>query len=367
MSNMLNVQKYLQNHTLGELKSQYGIVITHYPDRVVLNYNQVESPKFDKVCDECRGLILSYPDYDILCRSFDRFYNYGEGGYFEEDQFNILRAETQQKIDGSLINIYYDGNRWCCATRKRAFAEGETNKGNTFKSVVEKALGFPIEEIVLPKNYTYICEVVSPETRVVVPYKEYKLYLLAVRSNVTGEYLDKDNYDLAREKLQVEVPDVYKFNSFDEILKTVKELEPMSEEGEGYVCYDPVTQNRIKIKNPGYLAIAHLRENGAISNKRIAKLVFEQDYEEYLIVFPEDQEFFDPYIQAYERMIEDIRETYNKYKDIESQKEFALNVKDLSIGSIMFNLRKGLTLEQTFDNMTDRKKVELLETYKEES
>lgn len=362
---MLNTQKYLQNHSLESLENEFGIVITKYDDRVVLNYSQIESPKFHPICDECRGLILSYPNYNVLCRSFDRFYNYGEGGYFSKEEFDITRAETQQKIDGSLINLYYDGDKWCCATRKMAFSEGETNKGNTFKEVVERALGFPIEKISLNSNYTYICEVVSPETRVVVPYKEYKLYLLAVRDRWTGEYSHKNVCGLACWALQVEMPNMYKFNNFDEIIKTVKELEPMNEDGEGYVCYDPVTQNRIKIKNPSYLALANLRENGTISNKNIAKLVIEQDYEEYLNYFPEDLEFFQPYINAYNRLMYDIDRTWNQNKDIEDQKEFALNVKDKEIGSIMFSLRKGLTLSKIFDKLFDKKKIELLETYKE--
>lgn len=73
---MLSVQKYLVEHRLEDLENEFGIVVTRYEDRVVLNYSQIKSPKQHPVCDECRALILSYPDFFILSRSFDRFYNY---------------------------------------------------------------------------------------------------------------------------------------------------------------------------------------------------------------------------------------------------------------------------------------------------
>jgi hypothetical protein len=43
-----------------------------------LNYDQIESAKAHPVVMECRGLILSYPHGEVVARSFDRFFNYGE-------------------------------------------------------------------------------------------------------------------------------------------------------------------------------------------------------------------------------------------------------------------------------------------------
>ena len=370
---MLNVQKYLMNNSLEDLENEFGIVIKRYDDRVVLNYSQISSPKFNPICDECRALILSCPDFYILSRSFDRFYNLGEGGNFSENEFSLNDSICFTKIDGSLINMFNDGKNWHVSTRKMAFAEGETNKGNSFRKLVESVTGnlneFFKDSREEVKNYTIICEIVSPETRIVVPYKETKLYVLAIRNKFTGEYLSQEEvenfaYTKKVKGYNIDIPDYYSFNSFDDIMESAKSLEPMEENGEGYVCYDIKTQNRIKIKNPSYLALANLRENGAISNKRIAILVFNQDYEEYLSYFPEDEEYFNPYIQAYEKMIKDIWETYNEYKDIESQKEFALNVKDLPIASFLFELRKGLGLEECFSKLSDKKKQALLEHYK---
>ena len=367
---MLNVQEYLENNTLEDLESEFGIVVTRYDDRVVLNYSQIDSPKFHPICDECRGLILSYPEFGVLSRSFNRFYRYMEGGHFQKKDFDITRSQVCVKYDGSLINLYHDGMNWNCATRKMAFAEGETNKGNIFKSVVEKALGFSIEELEgVHKDYTIICEVVSPETRVVIPYPETRLYVLGIRDKHTGEYLSVDDVYSFVMKLSTQYgSNVYSYEYFkvdnvQNVLEMAKNLNPMSEDGEGYVCFDPVTENRVKIKNPSYDAIAHLRENGAISNKKIAQLVFDQDHEEYLGYFEEDREFFVPYINAYNKMREELEFMWDNTKGIGDQKKFALQVKDHPLSMFLFQKRKGLGFEQIVDNLNKKKKQELLERF----
>jgi len=75
---MMQVQKYLKEHGLEKLKSEFSIVVTDYPDFVVLNYNQITSPRFNPIVDECRALILEKGTWKVLCRSFDRFYNWQE-------------------------------------------------------------------------------------------------------------------------------------------------------------------------------------------------------------------------------------------------------------------------------------------------
>ena len=150
---MLEVQKYLKENWLEKLKEEFGIVVTQYEDRVVLNYNQIESPRFIKLVDECRGLILKKDTWEVMAMSFVRFYNLGEGSDPKDGldvqrissnktddchlfrEFNIANTIIQEKLDGSIISLYWDNNDWCVSTRKLAFAEGQTNLGRSFKEV----------------------------------------------------------------------------------------------------------------------------------------------------------------------------------------------------------------------------------------
>ena len=79
---MLKVQEFLRNGgTLEDLaREPYNLFVRkHDTDgRVLLKYSPA-SPKNEIICQECRGLILDEEsDWEIVCRSFNRFFNAGE-------------------------------------------------------------------------------------------------------------------------------------------------------------------------------------------------------------------------------------------------------------------------------------------------
>jgi hypothetical protein len=117
----------------------------------------------------------------------------------------------------------------------------------------------------------------------------------------------------------------------------------------------------LKVKNPAYLAIAHLRNNGDLSLGRVSRLVLMGDEEEYLSYFPEDRKFFQPYIDARDHMWEDIERIWLEVKDIEGQKDFAMRVKDYPFSHIFFARRKGQTTEEILERMTPPSKERLME------
>jgi hypothetical protein len=360
---MLQVIRYIRANGIDSLERDFGIIANKYDDRITLNYSQIDSPKNHPIVRECRGLILSWPDLKVLSRAFDRFYNWGEDQNSESFPFEY--AICMEKLDGSIISIYHDGGKWQCATRKMAFAEGETALGNTFASVVERAFGQSLQDEFegLDKKMTYIFEVVSPETRVVTPYKNTSVYLIGSRVKETGADMPHHWLEAQAILCNWKMPKIYKCNSIEEVLENASVLPAMEE---GYVLSDDgVTEEgkiwRIKVKNPAYLAIAHLRGNGAVSEKRIAILVIGGDEEEYLSYFPEDRERFNPYIEAWEKCKCMILELWEKNKNIDDQKEFALAVKDTPFSSFLFQMRKGAEITSVVERMSDNAKERLLQ------
>ena len=360
---MLYVQEYLKDHTYEELTEQFGITVsTQYDDRVVLNYHQIDSYKcrFDPIVMECRGLILSKPDHKILCRSFDRFWNYGEDP--QSDEFDITKATVDDKIDGSLANVYHDGTRWCVATRKMAFAEGPVpNKKKTYADIFEEAIGDEVDNVFqeIGKHLNIIFEMVSPETRVVTPYPDKKVYLLDVRNRDTGLFLGNEStYYWRIPKAKWLYPEKHEFGTWKEVIRSSNDLPAMEE---GYVA--KIGSWRIKIKNPAYLAIAHLRDNGAITEKRVVKLVFMQDHVEYLVHFPEDTPEFEPWMKAYQEMIQDVTIKWTTFGSIKDQKEFAMAIKGCSGAGALFAMRKGKKLTDILEGFTDNYKINLLKGY----
>jgi len=370
------VQNFLREHKdlsgLTALKEKYGISVSErYDDIVVLNYSQIDSPKFDPLVRECRGLILEKNSWNVVARSFDRFFNYGECP--DASKYDIMKAKVQEKLDGSLVTAYWYHDQWNFSTRKMAFAEGENSFGVSFRQVIDKA--FDVKKLdKYPYDWCFIFELTSPETRVVKRYFDYRLNLLGIRMRLdgNGEWVS-DAVDTIAKELNIYRPKQYPMCSFEEVVKNSKELPELDE---GYVClWEPEWNKetctwsndrafyRLKIKNPAYLAVAHMRDNGEHSEKRVITLVMMNEQEEYLSYFPEDRPFFQKYIDAHERLREDISKTWEKVKEIENQKEFALQVKHLPISGILFRMKKGEKYEDVIEKMNDNSKINIFRGY----
>ncbi len=372
------VQDFLREHEglsgLAALKEKFGISYSEkYDDIVVLNYSQIDSQahKHNPLVKECRGLILEKRSWDVVARSFDRFFNYGECP--DADKYDITKAKVQEKLDGSLVTAYWRYDRWNFATRRMAFAEGENAFGVSFRQVIDKA--FDVKKLDgYPHDLCFIFELTSPETRIVKRYTDYRLNLLGIRIHLdgNGEWFS-DAVDTIAKELDVRRPKQYSMSSFEDVLKNAKELPELDE---GYVClWEPEWNKetctwlndrafyRLKIKNPAYLAVAHMRDNGEHSEKRIITIVMMGEQEEYLAYFPEDRPLFQKYVDAHEKMKEDVARTWEKVKDVQNQKEFALLVKDLPVSGILFRMKKGDKYEEIIDKMKDNSKINIFRGY----
>jgi hypothetical protein len=355
----MQVQKYLREHGLQKLQDEFAFKVKVYDEGlIVLNYNQIDSPKSHPITVECRALILD-SDFNVVSRSFDRFFNLGE---VPESQAHIdmQKATLHEKIDGSLIRIYFWNDKWNIATRGMAFAESAMNGFDiTFRELVLKALDvneqtfqYSCEEM-LDKDTTYICEITSVENRCVKAYTGYNLHYLAARNNKTFEFINAR--EVARE-FGMCIPERYSFETIEacqEVVKTLKNLD------EGYVMYQdgvPVC----KIKSPAYCAVHLLRGEG-LNPKRISELVLTNEQEEYLIYFPEDRSFVQPYVDKLVQIHQSLELAWLDNHGIESQKDFAIAIKSVKGNSVLFTARKlGITVHESWKLQTDAFKLRTL-------
>lgn len=359
----MKVQEYLRVHGVESLREELGIIVKEYEDLLVLNYNQIESPKTHPIVMECRGLILDR-GFNVVSRSFGRFFNLGEA---PETQAHLdwSKAVCHEKVDGSLIKIYHFQDEWYVSTRGTAFAESACNFGETFYALVLKSLGLKYDEEFkylceryLDTEWTYIFELTSVENRVVKRYEGYTLHYLAARHNETGEYGDAYEFDAAM-ALGADPVKLFHFSSMEDCVETAKHLPDLEE---GYVVFmdgQPVC----KVKSPAYVAAHRLRGNG-LNPKSIMQLVLMGEQSEYLSIFPEDESFFVPYTEALESLLEDMKETFSVSNSQESQKDFALSVKDKIYSPVLFQARKNSSsIVDTFHNQTESHKLKILDEY----
>jgi hypothetical protein len=358
---MLKVQEYLLAHGLEKLVEEFSVQVTDYPDRVVLNYDQIKSPRFHLILDECRALILHKGTWKVMSRAFDRFYNVGEGEVWK--QYNVAEAHIQQKLDGSIMSLYHDGQKWCVATRKRAFAEGPTQYGRTFSEIFWGVLDPKLFDF--GKDITWIFELCGPENRVVTRYEKPTVYLLGGRNRQDGRELSGTELDNVASATGIQRPQTYQAKTFDEV-KALAESLPTLDEGFVLVWESPTGSHyRLKCKNSAYLAVAHMRDNGVISPKHIMRLVLKNEHLEYLSYFDEDRPLFDVVTKEFDQYLTNAKTVYEECRHLTVQKDFALAIQAKLIhktacGALFTARKTGAEVEPVVREMDPDKLAESL-------
>ncbi len=361
-----------EEQALIRLQERYGIKSKYHEGTglYVLNYDQIESSKHktDQIVRECRSLVLGVesvgdcnePQFYVVSRSFDRFFNHGE----HRIPCKIDKLNFYEKMDGSLVTLFHvDGEGWLYRTKSMIMPE-EDMKVNGFnvswKELIEESLRFNnMFEVAMEERDSYIFEVTAPENRVVTRYNDRSATLLAIRDNTTGVYQTSEWCEEMATVLGYNRPKTYSFDDWTSVEEGAKLLPNLEEGFVGYRNGEPM----VKVKNPAYVAAHHLRGDG-LNPKRCMDLVLMNETDEYLTVFPEDDKMMQPYISAYSRLTFTTAVTWEKYEKVESQKEFAFFVKDLPIAGVLFSLRKGLTVSEAWDKLTTNHKYKLIEAYK---
>lgn len=139
----------------------------------------------------------------------------------------------------------------------RVTAPAGDDTDTTFGDIIKRACNYgSIPFDALDCDKTYIFELVSPETRVIITYSITKLYHLGTRHRITGVETDED--------IGIEKPARYTLHSLEECISAASKLnEGMKNaddiDAEGFVVVD-ANWNRVKVKSPGYLAAHYIFE-----------------------------------------------------------------------------------------------------------
>ena len=264
----------------------YLINMNRLDGLIIFSYKPDADYEID-VVRECRGIILDETDgYKPVCVPFFKFANYGEP-YADEIDWNT--AKVQEKIDGSLIKVWHHKGEWRVSTNKTINAETSRTNSNedTFLNIFNKAWAQTGKSFCeLNPDFTYVFELVSPQTRIVVPYTETKLYHTGTRDNISLEELNAD--------IGIEKPKEFSISTIEDCIEAANNLDKYHE---GFVVVDG-SWRRVKVKSPIYLALHHFLNNIA-SDKRILELLISGEYKEVISYFPE-------YIKLFEAMNERI-------------------------------------------------------------
>lgn len=359
----MKIQEFIKQNANWEqilAEKPYCLKIKKDDEYTLLSYDQIKSDFYNEIVRECRGIILENKTLEPVCIPFYKFGNYGEG-YVPNIDWNSAR--TQEKVDGSLIKVWFHNGKWRVSTNgtidayKCEIGQVDLLKldcpykyfGELFDKAKEN-VGLDFDK--LNKDYTYMFELVSPYNKVVIEYKEITIYHIGTRNNRTLEELDID--------IGVHKPKQFALGTLQECLDSASKL-PYNEEG--YVVVDK-DWNRIKIKSPQYVAVHHIKNNGDVNIASIVQLIRTNEIGEFLTYFAE----YTNNVNIIKSKINNILLGLNnglleiKDKEFATQKDFALAVKDRPFSAFFFswNKDKSLTPETWFWKMDNNKIKELV-------
>ena len=291
---MLEVQKFIMEHEESgewrELLSSppYSLKIIEsdkpvYENLVLLRYNQLDSKFSEKICRECRGLILEKGTWKVVRMAFTKFFNLGE---FYAAPIAWESAVATSKEDGSLISLYYYADEWRVSTMGMMDAEtasipeyGRTETCQTFADLFRttiKKYEFNLNE--LDKDCTYTFELCSKFNKTVVSYDTPQIFLTHIRNNKTLEEIP------IHDKLSgIPKPEEYHLNSEKEYSELVNKFGPNRE---GIVVKDKYN-NRVKIKTGLYMSLFSTVTNHELSLTNATKMVLQNECDEFLVYFKE--------------------------------------------------------------------------------
>lgn len=353
----MELQHYLRTKGLISLQSEYKIKANRHQkfnNLVCLKYSQLESPLEQLIVQQCRGIILDEANnWSVVSYPYDKFFNYGESSAADVNWDN---AVVYEKLDGSLMTLFFYQGEWRVQSSGTADASGKVPATKySFKYIfwqVWQQLGYQLPE---DKKYCFMFELMTPYNKIVVRQLKNKLVLHGVR-NISN--LQEDNPVIWGNKYNWKTVKTYPFNDLATVLQITKTLDPL--EREGYIVCDN-NFNRIKIKNIDYVQLSYVKST--TTTRKILEIVVNNEGEEFLNYFPEYLSLYNQLKEQYESLVTEITTTYQKYKDISVQKDFALAIKHLPYSGIFFALRAGKisSVRECLKNTTIHKLESLLD------
>ena len=333
-----SLEKYYQE---GLLQKQ-----THpTKDLYIWNYTpkvQYES-LWDDITTQCRGLITTHSG-EVISRPFGKFFNYEEVIDKNLIPWDSEYAHVQTKMDGSLgILFFYDGE-WIMATRGSFTSEQSIRGLEILKSI------YNLDRFV--KEFTYLCEIIYPENRIVVNYGKEKITFLSV-TTPEGELnwtTSKSIFYLSSIK-EEDVVDSTMVTFNKETFDVYKSLNLPNEEG--FVIRFYPSNFRMKIKFEEYVRLHRILTN--VSNRDIWEVLRTNgDMKQILDGVPD--EFYDWVRNTKEDLLNQYNQLEREYRwifkiinrapDIENRAVFADYAKRYKHPSILFNMLDGKDYSQ---------------------
>lgn len=259
---------------LPHIAGRDEFIVADKGDYTVINYVVAMADTFDMsgpgdltgaIRRECRGIIFDKHG-DIMSRPFHKFFNVNEREETQHQLIDLNQPHTiMEKMDGSMIRPFYSEGKLRLGTKM-----GVTDiAGEAKKLLTDEQIVWLDEMIHI--NVTPIFEYVAPTNKIVIEYSEPKLFLLAMRNNISGNYY-------MPHKAPFEMVPMY--GSVDGTLHDYIERARKQEGREGDIIRF-ANGHMIKIKNDWYVRI-HKTKDLIRAERNIADIIINEQLDDVL-------------------------------------------------------------------------------------
>jgi hypothetical protein len=214
---------------------------------------------------------------------------------------------AQEFIEGTMINAFWDPSvgltgGWEISTRNTVGATSSFFKGanrKTFRTMfleAAKEVNLSLDQLNKDLCYSFVLQ--HPENRIVVPFNNPDLYLVALYNikivdgnTIVLSYpiIDLKNFDWG--PAAIKFPEIYEWNTYTELIEKYASMNT-SYSTLGVVVYNNLTGERMKIRNPVYEQVRNLKGNQPKLQYQYLSLRKEGKVSDFLKFYPEHKKEF---------------------------------------------------------------------------
>lgn len=272
---------------------------------------------------ECRG-ILFYPDGRIMARRLHKFFNVNERDETADHRIDLSKPHViLEKLDGSMITPVFTaaGIRWGTKmgiTEVSMQAEEFVAQNPIYQKMAEQCR---------EGGQTPIFEWCSRKQRIVVDYPEDRLILVAIRDNVTGEYLAYPYLQFIGEQFEIDVVKAYAGTAanMEHLIAETRASEGI----EGWIIRFDDGQ-MLKVKGDWYVRI-HKTKDNLTHEKNVVDLIINEKIDDVKpFMLDEDRKRVEQFESEFWQGVDKVVYKYDRYWDmvqnsVPDRKTYALN------------------------------------------
>ena len=357
--------KFIKQHGFEALSNTYNIIIKPsilFPELVCLTYSQLNTPK-NEVTNDCRGIIINKDTLEIVCYPFTRFSDYNPK---VDVGFNKHNFKCYEKIDGSLMSVYFYKDKWRVSSKSTCDAHGVIpNLNITYSEYFWSVFNKLNYNLPTDKKCSYIFEFKFPsEIQFITKSETETITLIGIRNNISfEEYTIESEYNNGWN-----IPQFEKI-SFEEVLNKVNKLNPVVSEG-FVVCDDNF--KRLKIKTPAYDLIGllkPLKEDETLNSKvrednlvRLIQISQVSDYKDFIQYYSHCKDVYKQVCGAKKQLVNELNDTLSKIEN-STPKEIGEIGKKSKFAKHLWQLQKNGDVQDFVANLDKRIYADYLKKY----